>query len=126
MNIENIDHINISAPKALLDKVLAFYTDVLGLEIGGRPDFSRPGYWLYAAGKPIVHLTESEEKGPCTDSYLDHFALRATGLNAMKKRLESSNVEYRQTRVDRLKQTQLFLTDPAGNGVELNFVAETE
>ncbi|GGD78745.1 VOC family protein [Lacimicrobium alkaliphilum] len=126
MNIKHIDHINIAAPEALLDKVLHFYVSILGLKVGNRPDFSRPGYWLYAADKPVVHLIENAEKQPCENSCLDHFAFRATGLNATKAWLEANNVKYRQAKVEALQQTQLFLTDPAGNGVELSFLAEPE
>lgn len=125
MNIGHIDHINISAPEALLDQVVDFYVRILGLKAGSRPDFSRPGYWLYAMDKPVVHLVENAEKQPSENSCLDHFAFRATGLNATKAWLEANNVEYRQTKIEALKQTQLFLTDPAGNGVELNFAQES-
>jgi hypothetical protein len=56
-----IDQFNISAPMSLLDSVRGFYCFALQLEDGARPDFERPGYWLYGDGKPIVHLIESHE-----------------------------------------------------------------
>ena len=34
----------------------AFFETVLGLEVGYRPAFAFPGYWLYADGRPIVYL----------------------------------------------------------------------
>ena len=52
-----IDHVTIATDD--LDGIVAFYRDVLGLEVGPRPAFPFAGAWLYAGGRPIVHLLRS-------------------------------------------------------------------
>ncbi len=59
MPTRGLDHINFHAQRKLLDALKDFYCDVVGLEVGARPDFPRFGYWLYAGGHPVVHLYES-------------------------------------------------------------------
>ena len=39
----------------------------------------------------------------------------------MRRRLQSKNVTFRESIVPRTGDTQLFLDDPDGVGVELNF-----
>ena len=52
-------HYNLRAPRALLDELREFYCDVVGLELGARPPFRSFGYWLYAGGHPVLHLSEA-------------------------------------------------------------------
>ncbi len=55
-----LHHINIKAPRELLQQERDFFCVVLGLHEGIRPDFSIRVYWLYAGDKAIVHLSESD------------------------------------------------------------------
>ena len=124
MKVENIDHLNISGPENLIEEVREFYEEILGLKVGNRPSFRRAGYWLYASEKAIIHLTVSEVDRSGSNTYLDHFAFRVSGLPSAKKWLDAKGIEYKQSIVPEMDQVQLFLSDPAGNGVELNFVGE--
>ena len=121
----HIDHINIAAPFDLLEKVRDFYCAVLKLEDGFRPGFSDRGFWLYSDDKPLIHLSErsgrSESHQP---GYLDHVAFRSSGLGTMKDRLASHGIEYRSGYIQEFNMTQLFFTDPAGTGLEVNFPDE--
>jgi catechol 2,3-dioxygenase-like lactoylglutathione lyase family enzyme len=120
-----IDHINIRAPQALLEEVRDFYCAVLGLEEGFRPDFSGHGHWLYCADRPLVHLSLDTE---CTagggGGHLDHVAFQAAGLAEFLARLEAHGIRYRSSHVPELQLTQLFFSDPAGTGLEVNFPGE--
>lgn len=121
----HVDHINIAAPADLLEEVRAWYGKILGLENGFRPEFQSDGYWLYAHGKPIVHL--SEHDGYLEDDkqgYLDHVAFQTSGLDVMEERLNSLGIEYRSNHIPEIPMTQLFTRDPAGTGVEINFPNE--
>jgi len=121
-----LDHFNIAAPMDVLEKVRQFYVDVLGFEDGVRPAFSRPGYWLYAEGKPCIHLIESMDHYPADRQvFLDHIAFRAEGLDAMRERLDRNGVVYRSSYIDEFAMTQLFFHDPAGTGLEINFPGES-
>ena len=123
----NIDHINISAPAELLEKVKIFYCEVLGLKVGFRPKLSSKGFWLYAGKSALIHLVESnahfrnEKPG-----YLDHFALRTNGLADMLERLETHQVDHRIKHIPDTGMTQIFCKDPSGTGVEINFVNESQ
>lgn len=121
-----LDHYNIAAPMDLLDRVRDFYVDVLGFELGARPDFTRPGYWLYSEDKACVHLIESDQHSLHeTPGYLDHIAFRASGLAETRARLDRHRVEYRSSYIDEFNMTQLFFHDPSGTKLEFNFPGET-
>lgn len=105
-----------------------FYAQVLGLEEGPRPPLGFPGHWLYAGGQPVVHLVGPREDdagrppraaGPT--GLFDHIAFTATGLAETKARLAAAGVAFQERLVPRDGQTQLFLHDPDGVAVELNF-----
>jgi catechol-2,3-dioxygenase len=124
MNVLGFNHFNLRAPEALIGELKKFYCDIVGLTVGERPPFRSSGYWLYAAGKDILHLTVAE--GPDLRSKdamttVDHFAFSCSGLEAYENAIQRLGVAYEVDRVPLTGQVQLFLTDPAGNGVELNF-----
>ena len=119
MGVSGIDHLNISGRPDLIARCRDFYVDVLGLAEGYRPPFSSRGFWLYAGDRPIVHLTESAAANE--GAALDHIAFACDGADELIERLQRSGVEYQVNRVPGTEQLQLFLRDPAGVGVELNF-----
>src|SRR5262249_39697722 len=106
-----------------------FYCDVLGLVDGPRPPFGIPGHWLYAGDAAILHLVEvpaaeSAHAAGNKPTALDHVALRCTDLDAMTARLRAKGIEFSSMKVPGTGNIQLFCTDPAGMGVELNFGAQ--
>jgi hypothetical protein len=52
---------------------------------------------------------------------LDHIAFRCTGLAALQARLLEMGLTPDRDQVPDSRARQLFVTDPAGNGVELLF-----
>ena len=115
-----------------LERTKDFYCDVLGLENGDRPPLDFPGYWLYSGGAATVHLmgtrkpregivVRGTEKKYEDTGRLDHIAFAATDVDAVRKRLQSKGVKFRESIVPRTGDTQFFLYDPDGVGVELNF-----
>jgi catechol-2,3-dioxygenase len=124
MPVVGFSHYNLRAPRALLEELRLFYTDVIGLSVGPRPPFASFGYWLYAGDEPLLHLSEArpEREPPArSPSTFDHAAFRCTGREEFERSLSARGIGYRAARVPLTRQVQLFLTDPAGNGVELNF-----
>jgi len=119
-----LDHFNIAAPLELIEACRDFYVNVLGFEEGFRPEFMRRGYWLYAEEVPAIHLVESGSHQP-GNGYVDHIAFRCKGLAAVVARLEANSVPYRRSTIAELGMTQLFFADPAGTGLELNFLSES-
>jgi glyoxylase I family protein len=102
--------INVRDVPAALD----FYTRLLGLaERPDRPDFSFDGAWL-DAGDQQVHLIEAD----VPPSLGQHFALAVTDLDAAVAELRGRGVAVTEpVMVGRGRQA--FLTDPAGNRIEL-------
>jgi len=117
-----LDHYNIRTRK--FDETVHFYEDVLGLENGARPNFSFPGAWMYSDGKAVVHLVDisptSEPQKP-DSGVVHHVAFVSRGFNAMKKRLQSKNVAFKTVEVPGGALWQIFITDPNGVVVELNY-----
>lgn len=126
MTINYLDHFNIRAPKGKLQAVKQFYMDVLGFDVGFRPQLSGPGEWLYAGPHAMVHLSEDEGRAPRKGKdYLDHIAMRCVGVNEYAKALKKHGVQYRPAYIPEMDLTQLFFDDPAGITIELNFAGET-
>jgi glyoxylase I family protein len=91
-----------------------FYVRVLGLtERADRPDFSFGGAWLNA-GDQQVHLIEAD----VPPSMGQHFALAVTDLDAAVAELRAGGVQVTDP-VPVGPGRQAFVTDPAGNTVEL-------
>jgi catechol 2,3-dioxygenase-like lactoylglutathione lyase family enzyme len=105
-----------------------FYVDVIGLTDGARPPFGFPGHWLCdASGEPVVHLI-----GEGADDYLgarqrigsgavDHVAFAATDWPAQRVRLDANQIPFDERTVPMLGQHQVFLRDPDGIVIELNY-----
>jgi catechol 2,3-dioxygenase-like lactoylglutathione lyase family enzyme len=125
MNVLRLDHINIAGPAELIARCRAFYVDVLGLTDGHRPPFLSRGFWLYADDAPVVHLTEhlTERAAGATphEGPFSHFAFACEGLEEMTARVRAHAIEFTTDYVPATNQTQLFLHDPAGIPLELNF-----
>jgi catechol 2,3-dioxygenase-like lactoylglutathione lyase family enzyme len=118
--IRLIDHVNIATEK--LAETRDFFVEVLGLEEGPRPDFGGfEGFWLYAGGRPIVHLQRARgPAGPSSVSALNHAAFEVSDLDAMAARLDAHGVDYKMMQVPGAPVRQMFLQDPNGVMVELN------
>lgn len=127
MPVSGFSHFNLRADRNLLDELRSFYCDVVGLTEGARPPFRSHGYWLYAGGRDILHLTESrrgEVRHAHAASTFDHVAFACTGRADIEARLREKGIDFSTDRVPATGQVQLFFQDPAGNGVELNFAAQ--
>ena len=117
-----------------LERTRSFYCEVLGLEDGDRPPLGFPGYWLYSGGVATVHLlgarkpregivVRGTEKHFEDTGRFDHIAFAATDLPGIRARLDARQVKYREQVIPRTGGAQIFLYDPDGIGVELNFPA---
>ena len=119
MAILDLDHINIRTTE--LAGTRAFFTEVLGLTVGWRPDFPFDGTWLYAGDKDVVHLVQvTKAHGPSNGSALDHFAFTIDDFEDARRRLEAAGIDYRETAAPNGGIRQFFLTELNGVTIELN------
>ena len=134
MALKTFEHVLILADD--VDKTKDFYVDILGLNIGYRPDFPFKGYWLYLDENPkaaCIHLAmRKQDTGQ--DYYIgkkddvksgsgaiDHVAFNADDIESMKAKLEKISIEYTHRKVPGFPLEQLFIMDPDGVKVELNY-----
>ncbi len=109
----------------LLDEVKQFYCDALGLKEGYRPKVIKKGYWLYSDDAALIHLEESRDALQTGHhGHLDHVAFESTDVKSLIDRLNYMNVSYRSSYIEDLHLTQLFVFDPVGNKIEINFPGE--
>ena len=117
-----LDHVSIRTPE--LDAARDFFCEVLELEVGGRPPFTFPGYWLYDGGTAIVLLIGSDGPAPAASTgAVDHLAFKGDGarFDEIVSRIEAAGHPYRTQVVPGAGLRQVFVTGPHGVVVELNF-----
>lgn len=122
-----LDHFNIRTRK--LAETVRFYEDVLGLQKGPRPNFAFPGAWMYSEGRPVVHLVDispTEEPQKPDSGVVHHVAFVSRGFAGMKQRLQSMGVQYEARQVPGGELWQIFVRDPNGVMIELNYEAAKE
>ena len=116
--IEGMNHFNVLTDD--VDKTRAFYVGVLGLKEGDRPAFKFDGAWLYADGRPILHISKAKLPEPRA-GVIDHIAFSAKDLPGTVARLKSHNIEHTVNRQVGTGIWQVFCHDPMGAKVELDF-----
>jgi hypothetical protein len=124
MTAVGLNHYNIRVPPGLLEPVKDFYGRLLNLVPGPRPQMRSHGYWLYANNQAIVHLSISRDDLPTATpatGWLDHVALSCRDLPGTIERLKAMDIDYRYAASPSERLVQLFVQDPAGLHVELNF-----
>jgi catechol 2,3-dioxygenase-like lactoylglutathione lyase family enzyme len=117
--IHGMNHFTVIAEDR--ERTLAFYTGLLGLQEGPRPDLGFPGAWLYADGRPVLHVYFDRPVPPQRAGVIDHMAFSARGLKAVKARFDAAKTPYELRRQKDSGTWQLFCHDPSGAKVELDF-----
>ena len=132
MPVTELNHYFVRAKD--LEGTKSFYCDVLGFEVMSRPDFPFPGYWLGVNGKVQVHmgphgisnselyyLGTSPESATDNSGVVDHIAFLATEPESFNERFESLDIPVRKRYLPDFNLFQMFVQDPNGLTVELNF-----
>ena len=119
MSIQGLDHINIHSSR--LEETIRFYTKLLDFQEGYRPPFDFPGAWLYAGERAVIHLVDRQGVSEGVENPVDHVAFEATGFDQTCKQLEDAGWDYQTADVPATNIRQIFLMDPNGVKLELNF-----
>jgi len=136
MPLSHIEHFLVATDD--IEKTGEWYCRVLGMKEGPHPDFGFPVKWLYIGDRDIVHIgpsarnadanqkkylgRTSQDTGTGTGA-LDHIAFRATGLKEMMAHLKSQGIAFNERRASGQALYQLFMYDPNGIKIELNYDA---
>ncbi len=141
MAIQKLAHFSVRTTD--LEASRKFYCDVLGFVEGYRPSFNFPGLWLYRGGDEaefgVVHIIGADVNDTSgLKDYLgdkplaslqgggaiDHIAFLATELIEIRNKLKENSIEFKERTVPDLHLHQLFVDDPSGITIELNFPVE--
>lgn len=124
MRVEGLNHVNISTRD--VEATARFYADILGFVPRGNVAKVPldEGRWLYDANdEPIVHLRRFDSDGDTTGP-IHHVALTCSGMAELIQRLEQRGIEHRVNDGGYGGFKQVFLRDPEGVLLELNFTGE--
>jgi catechol 2,3-dioxygenase-like lactoylglutathione lyase family enzyme len=117
-----------------LEATRDFYVEALGLREGERPPLEFEGHWLYVGDEPCVHIADrrtyaahartlgldvSESAAP--GGAVDHIAFGADGYDEAAARLLRAGIEMVENEVPAAGLRQIFVEDPNGVRVEINF-----
>jgi catechol 2,3-dioxygenase-like lactoylglutathione lyase family enzyme len=138
-----LDHCNIRTFD--LDSTIAFYTDIVELRDGAFPGPRSMGAWLYdASDRPILHIIAIDPRDPeaalgrvrdrlgslagdlqlstmSGGGAIDHIAFECSNYDQMRAKLEARGLTYTSSDVPSINLRQLFVNDPNGVTLELNF-----
>jgi len=117
-----------------LERTKDFYVEVLGFEVMPRPDFPFPGYWVGINGKIQVHmglagidnqgmyyLGTPENAATDNSGVVDHIAFLASDPQEFVQRFKARGMAFRPRSLPESELFQLFIKDPNGLTIELNF-----
>ena len=100
---------------------LAFYNEVLGLEVdNSRPDLGYPGAWLALPGQQQIHLMQLDDPDknsvrPDHGGRDHHVAFAVNSIDAISTSLENLDMTFSKSKSGR---KALFCRDPDGNALE--------
>jgi catechol 2,3-dioxygenase-like lactoylglutathione lyase family enzyme len=131
MTIKRLDHVNLFVED--LDRSIRWYTDILDMKRGpaaGLPDHLAA--WMYDdGGVPVVHLNKAgaiqtgnvDAAGLEGSGVIQHVAFLGAAADYPKfsEKLKAKGVAYDYNYVEAISMHQLFVKDPSGVLIELNF-----
>ena len=139
MPLSHVEHLLLQSDD--IEATKDWYVNVLGFRVGANPDFKFPVYWLYLGDNDVIHLTTGgakvsknrkryvgqESAATRGTGVIDHIAFRSTGLIEMMDHLKRLGIDFKERQVNDQGLYQLFLVDPNGIKIELNYAsAEAE
>jgi catechol 2,3-dioxygenase-like lactoylglutathione lyase family enzyme len=132
MSIRALDHVNIRT--AALDATVEFFRDALGMSVvspPGAPPGARAAWVLDGSGNAVVHIAAADVAYPTDDhapfvagrggGSVHHVAFRCEDHAAILDRLTRHGVAIRETSIESIGLRQVFVHEPNGIFLELNF-----
>jgi|GEM_PF-835301 len=130
MNI-TFDHLSLSAKKP--EKMKDFLIDLLGFELGTRPNLSFDGYFLFSGEKDLIHIfkqhiienTESTSTTHQLPPHIVHHVSFATdNYNEIMQRIAALNIPYAMNNLPDSNKKQIFVRGPEALLIEIQATPE--
>ncbi|MEK9660134.1 MAG: VOC family protein [Alphaproteobacteria bacterium] len=139
MAISHLEHFLVVAHD--YEETVDWYIDNLGFTKGPHPDFGADVEvtWLYLGDRDIIHIVPPRKDDPPQESVIrsatpeeiaqgsrpiHHIAFRAENRKEMTARFKDKGITYLEQQASKQDLYQVFVRDPNGITVELNFPAE--
>ncbi len=132
MPLTRMEHYLVLTPD--IEATRDFYCRPLGMTQGFRPDLGFAGYWCYLGDTPCIHSADYVEYQAHSDRLglpvsqpaagtgpVDHIAFVASDYDAFIARLAEHGVHADKLDTADGRLRQLFVSDPNGVKIELNF-----
>lgn len=119
MRTNGFTHVSVHAHD--LEESARFYEEVFGMEEVPSPGFPFPVRW-FRVGDLQLHLFPSDDEAPGGH----HFGLDVEDFEAVYRRAREKDVQIKEGYFSNIYElpdgaVQLYLRDPAGNMVEVNY-----
>jgi catechol 2,3-dioxygenase-like lactoylglutathione lyase family enzyme len=134
MPIEALDHVNIRTPDVA--GTTEFFATVLDMKVRPAPglnDLSRVAWVEDVEGRAVIHVAATDMLYPFEDNpplqgpgsgRVHHVALRCTGYDAIRARLEANSLTYHTNEIASVGLRQLFVEERNAIRLELNFFGD--
>jgi len=118
MKVTRFHHVSVNSNGTPIDSMVGFYRDVLGLGDQARPEIPGiDGHW-HTVGDQELHLVGAPPSGPGIDPTGHHYCVAVEDLDTAIAELDQRGIEYVRG-VQGEGIVQIWITDPAGNTIEL-------
>ena len=109
-----LDHVNVTAPEELIDDVLDWYANCLGLDPMDKPDGTGEAGGWFRVGEQEVHVSV-DPHNPLHDA---HFALVVDDYRSVVDVLREGKCHIEQA-TPISGRHRFYTRDPAGNRIEI-------
>jgi len=125
--VASLDHVLVLSDD--IDGSRDFYCATVGVTVGERPPLPFPGYWLYAGGRPCLHIADraiyndharASGLSVAGAPSVDHLAFAATDYEEAAARVARSGVSAVRNEIPQAGLRQLFFDGPDGVRIEVN------
>ncbi len=116
MRVTRVAHVSVNV-EGSLDETRRFYSDVLGLGDLDRPDIPGVGGHWHGLGEAELHLVDAPSAGQGIDPTGPHFCVFVDDLDAAIRELDDRSIPHLDAAQGAVRQ--VWITDPAGNTIEL-------
>ena len=132
MAVEALDHVNVVTSD--LDRAESFYRALLALDTRPAPPplTRETARWMFdTSGRAVLHLNSLDlprffdrDMAPGPTGALHHVAFRCVGHDDTVARISAMGLDYRGNDVTAIGLRQIFVADPDGVLLELNFFGD--